>query len=141
MPSSSADQPCFSGFPFFCEDEFHLFAPGIALLHALSLIDPAKCFKYQPQKKEYSEYTFSLENSVSKKGATQDINLLLKKSKPKVPTSFQGSWNRINRTYNRGVDYLDLFLYGFSALILAKLANGDAQNALMNLNSGYSLAL
>ena len=68
------------------------------------------------------------------------IGDLISKSKRTIPPTFDGCWDP-NFGYYRSVDYLDFLLFVTPTIIVDKLVDTRARNALMALINGCSLAL
>lgn len=138
-PTTVSSLPTFSGSPFYALDEFHLLAEGIAK-QVKRLLHYKDSQQYIPQSCSTENYTFAFKDNVKVAQIDNIINDKIVKSATFVPTSFQGSWTKINGYY-RGVDWLDYLLYVIPTIVIPYLKHENTKAALMKLINGCTLAL
>lgn len=103
--------------------------------------------KYVPTQEEMDErnltasewpYTFYIPP-----GKLHEIGLLIQRSRSTVPSTFMSKWENpiVQSGGNRGVDWLDFFLYMVPTLFVPALANNDAKAPLLYLSKACAVAL
>lgn len=146
--------PSFTGPTFFGLEELHLLGQGVAK-HVYELLtvslrkghNHAVKLLYKPTDKELKEknlcksewpYTFHIAPQ-----NLDELGKLVEKSRETIPSTFASKWeNPITQSGgNRGVDWLDFFLYIVPTLFVPALTNKDARRPLLCLSKACAAAL
>lgn len=126
-------------------DELHTLCRGIgSLLYTILTVDNSKTTKYfhkmDPDLEEYERemYPFFIE-----KHTMEEIGQQIESTRKYLPVAFEGSFlNIIKQTRGtRAVDYNDFMLYIVPTLIVPKIRTRAAQQAIIKLVRGCSIAL
>lgn len=104
--------------------------------------------KYLPSDEELEEknlnnanqwpYTFHIP-----KQDLENIGKLIEKSRPNIPSTFNSKWDNpiVKSGGNRGVDWLDFFLYMVPTLFVPALTNSQARRPLLILAKSCAAVL
>lgn len=137
IPRLLSSLSTFSGVSFFGMDEMHLIARGIGKLVYL-LLDPTSSSKFKGSNSD--RYTFQFRPRTNGRITMKNIGQLIVQSRPRVPASFEGSWDDRFDLY-RAVDWQDLLTVIVPTVIVPHLSSEVAKVRLMNLVNGCIIAL